>query len=205
MMLMYDTTPIPESKLPPVYVRKEHKRLKMDPLGKTRHLRLIFLRHCFSFFRCHCMLFQQLPEKRRRAMESRSFLHAPSSKRLACWRFAGKEKTRRRTSPWSNRRPLPNRCPRWLNPPWRRARTTLSGLLVRTGPYFRYWPPCLVISGCSLKYSNKCRPSKWWRKASFCKLCVSVLCFILHRLWNSCWSCLWIWPLCLRHTLLTGI
>ncbi|XP_063752794.1 E1A-binding protein p400 isoform X2 [Eleginops maclovinus] len=31
MMLMYDTTPMPESKLPPVYVRKEHKRLKMDP------------------------------------------------------------------------------------------------------------------------------------------------------------------------------
>ncbi|TNM90197.1 hypothetical protein fugu_004431 [Takifugu bimaculatus] len=31
MMLMYDTTPIPESKLPPVYIRKEHKRLKMDP------------------------------------------------------------------------------------------------------------------------------------------------------------------------------
>lgn len=30
---MYDTTPIPESKLPPVYIRKEHKRLKMDPLG----------------------------------------------------------------------------------------------------------------------------------------------------------------------------
>lgn len=34
MMLMYDTTPMPESKLPPVYVRKEHKRLKMDPSGK---------------------------------------------------------------------------------------------------------------------------------------------------------------------------
>uniref|UniRef100_A0A3P8Q1H3 E1A binding protein p400 n=1 Tax=Astatotilapia calliptera TaxID=8154 RepID=A0A3P8Q1H3_ASTCA len=31
MMLMYDTTPMPESKLPPVYIRKEHKRLKMDP------------------------------------------------------------------------------------------------------------------------------------------------------------------------------
>ncbi|XP_044051499.1 E1A-binding protein p400 isoform X6 [Siniperca chuatsi] len=31
MMLMYDTTPMPESKLPPIYVRKEHKRLKMDP------------------------------------------------------------------------------------------------------------------------------------------------------------------------------
>lgn len=34
MMLMYDTTPMPESKLPPVYIRKEHKRLKMDPSGK---------------------------------------------------------------------------------------------------------------------------------------------------------------------------
>ncbi|XP_071371131.1 E1A-binding protein p400 [Centroberyx affinis] len=31
MCLMYDTTPMPESKLPPIYVRKEHKRLKMDP------------------------------------------------------------------------------------------------------------------------------------------------------------------------------
>ncbi|XP_023692374.2 E1A-binding protein p400 isoform X1 [Paramormyrops kingsleyae] len=28
--LMYDTVPMPESKLPPVYIRKEHKRLKMD-------------------------------------------------------------------------------------------------------------------------------------------------------------------------------
>lgn len=31
---MYDTTPMPESKLPPIYIRKEHKRLKMDPSGK---------------------------------------------------------------------------------------------------------------------------------------------------------------------------
>ncbi|XP_068168040.1 E1A-binding protein p400 isoform X2 [Antennarius striatus] len=31
MMLMYEATPMPESKLPPVYVRKEHKRLKLDP------------------------------------------------------------------------------------------------------------------------------------------------------------------------------
>ncbi|XP_075754509.1 E1A-binding protein p400 isoform X3 [Pelodiscus sinensis] len=31
MCLMYDTTPIPESKLPPVYVRKERKRHKTDP------------------------------------------------------------------------------------------------------------------------------------------------------------------------------
>lgn len=31
MCLMYDNTPMPESKLPPIYVRKEHKRLKMDP------------------------------------------------------------------------------------------------------------------------------------------------------------------------------
>uniref|UniRef100_H3C8Q6 E1A binding protein p400 n=1 Tax=Tetraodon nigroviridis TaxID=99883 RepID=H3C8Q6_TETNG len=36
MMLMYDTTPIPESKLPPVYIRKEHKRLKMDPSAVAR-------------------------------------------------------------------------------------------------------------------------------------------------------------------------
>lgn len=36
MMLMYDTTPMPESKLPPIYIRKEHKRLKMDPSGERR-------------------------------------------------------------------------------------------------------------------------------------------------------------------------
>ncbi|KAK1892519.1 E1A-binding protein p400 [Dissostichus eleginoides] len=36
MMLMYDTAPMPESKLPPVYVRKEHKRLKMDPSAAAR-------------------------------------------------------------------------------------------------------------------------------------------------------------------------
>nr|XP_020488619.1 E1A-binding protein p400 isoform X4 [Labrus bergylta] len=36
MMLMYDTTPMPEAKLPPVYVRKEHKRLKMDPSVAAR-------------------------------------------------------------------------------------------------------------------------------------------------------------------------
>lgn len=40
MMLMYDTTPMPESKLPPVYIRKEHKRLKMDPSGKKISLLL---------------------------------------------------------------------------------------------------------------------------------------------------------------------
>ncbi|XP_066546170.1 E1A-binding protein p400 isoform X3 [Amia ocellicauda] len=34
--LMYDATPMPESKLPPVYVRKEHKRLKMDPSAAGR-------------------------------------------------------------------------------------------------------------------------------------------------------------------------
>ncbi|XP_062399404.1 E1A-binding protein p400 isoform X2 [Sardina pilchardus] len=34
--LMYDTAPMPESKLPPVYVRKEHKRLKMDPSAVGR-------------------------------------------------------------------------------------------------------------------------------------------------------------------------
>lgn len=38
MMLMYDTAPMPESKLPPVYVRKEHKRLKMDPSGEMRFI-----------------------------------------------------------------------------------------------------------------------------------------------------------------------
>ncbi|XP_027131337.1 E1A-binding protein p400 isoform X3 [Larimichthys crocea] len=36
MMLMYDTTPMPEAKLPPVYIRKEHKRLKMDPSAAAR-------------------------------------------------------------------------------------------------------------------------------------------------------------------------
>lgn len=33
MCLMYETTPIPEAKLPPVYVRKERKRHKTDPSG----------------------------------------------------------------------------------------------------------------------------------------------------------------------------
>lgn len=33
MCLMYETTLIPESKLPPVYVRKERKRHKTDPSG----------------------------------------------------------------------------------------------------------------------------------------------------------------------------
>uniref|UniRef100_A0A3B5MA99 Uncharacterized protein n=1 Tax=Xiphophorus couchianus TaxID=32473 RepID=A0A3B5MA99_9TELE len=36
MMLMYDTTPMPESKLPPIYIRKEHKRLKMDPSARKK-------------------------------------------------------------------------------------------------------------------------------------------------------------------------
>uniref|UniRef100_A0A672ZZL9 E1A binding protein p400 n=1 Tax=Sphaeramia orbicularis TaxID=375764 RepID=A0A672ZZL9_9TELE len=36
MCLMYDTTPMPESKLPPIYIRKEHKRLKMDPSAAAR-------------------------------------------------------------------------------------------------------------------------------------------------------------------------
>ncbi|XP_068099542.1 E1A-binding protein p400 isoform X2 [Hyperolius riggenbachi] len=36
MCLMYDTSPIPESKLPPVYVRKEHKRHKADPAAAGR-------------------------------------------------------------------------------------------------------------------------------------------------------------------------
>ncbi|XP_061672589.1 E1A-binding protein p400 isoform X4 [Syngnathoides biaculeatus] len=36
MCLMYDTTPIPEAKLPPIYIRKEHKRLKLDPSAAAR-------------------------------------------------------------------------------------------------------------------------------------------------------------------------
>ncbi|KAM4053746.1 E1A-binding protein p400 isoform 10-T10 [Anomaloglossus baeobatrachus] len=36
MCLMYDTNPIPESKLPPIYVRKEHKRHKTDPAAAGR-------------------------------------------------------------------------------------------------------------------------------------------------------------------------
>ncbi|KAM9330868.1 E1A-binding protein p400-like [Gastrophryne carolinensis] len=36
MCLMYDSNPIPESKLPPVYVRKEHKRHKADPAASGR-------------------------------------------------------------------------------------------------------------------------------------------------------------------------
>lgn len=44
MMLMYDTTPMPESKLPPVYIRKEHKRLKMDPSGGRSSLTPLYNR-----------------------------------------------------------------------------------------------------------------------------------------------------------------
>ncbi|XP_026980981.1 E1A-binding protein p400 isoform X2 [Sagmatias obliquidens] len=36
MCLMYETTPIPESKLPPVYVRKERRRHKTDPSAAGR-------------------------------------------------------------------------------------------------------------------------------------------------------------------------
>ncbi|KAM3939886.1 E1A-binding protein p400-like isoform 2-T2 [Leptodactylus fuscus] len=36
MCLMYDTNPIPESKLPPVYVRKERKRHRTDPSASGR-------------------------------------------------------------------------------------------------------------------------------------------------------------------------
>ncbi|XP_077571213.1 E1A-binding protein p400 [Stigmatopora nigra] len=36
MCLMYDTTPIPEAKLPPIYVRKEHKRMKLDPAAARK-------------------------------------------------------------------------------------------------------------------------------------------------------------------------
>lgn len=53
MMLMYEATPMPESKLPPVYVRKEHKRLKMDPSGErpvvelpARSLSRIWIHFC---------------------------------------------------------------------------------------------------------------------------------------------------------------
>lgn len=81
---------------------------------------------------------QQLPERRRRATERQSFLHAPSSKRPACWKFAVREKTRKRTSLLSSRRRLPSPYPRWLNLPWRLARTTQSGSLVKTGLCFRY-------------------------------------------------------------------
>ncbi|CAF90298.1 unnamed protein product, partial [Tetraodon nigroviridis] len=49
MMLMYDTTPIPESKLPPVYIRKEHKRLKMDPSGNV-----FLLNICVTLCLCVC-------------------------------------------------------------------------------------------------------------------------------------------------------
>lgn len=35
MCLMYETTPIPESKLPPVFVRKERRRHKTDPSGAS--------------------------------------------------------------------------------------------------------------------------------------------------------------------------
>lgn len=45
---MYDTTPIPEAKLPPIYIRKEHKRLKLDPsgTGPSKHAALcIFIQH----------------------------------------------------------------------------------------------------------------------------------------------------------------
>ncbi|KAK7933890.1 hypothetical protein WMY93_004786 [Mugilogobius chulae] len=57
MCLMYDTTPMPESKLPPIYIRKEHKRLKMDPSAAR---------------------------KRRRAMERQSFPLGLCLKRPAC-------------------------------------------------------------------------------------------------------------------------
>ncbi|XP_053327520.1 E1A-binding protein p400-like isoform X2 [Spea bombifrons] len=40
MCLMYDTSPIPESKLPPVYVRKERKRHRTDPAAAGRKKKL---------------------------------------------------------------------------------------------------------------------------------------------------------------------
>lgn len=51
MMLMYDTTPIPESKLPPVYIRKEHKRLKMDPSGINFILMYTYVTLCNRIIR----------------------------------------------------------------------------------------------------------------------------------------------------------
>ncbi|XP_053785012.1 E1A-binding protein p400 isoform X5 [Desmodus rotundus] len=39
MCLMYETTPIPESKLPPVYVRKERRRHRTDPAGRKKKQR----------------------------------------------------------------------------------------------------------------------------------------------------------------------
>lgn len=39
MCLMYETTPIPEAKLPPVYVRKERRRHRTDPSGVCPALR----------------------------------------------------------------------------------------------------------------------------------------------------------------------
>lgn len=72
-------------------------------------------------------------------MGRRSFLHAHFSKRPACSKFAERARTRKRTSPSSSRHPLPNPYPRWLNLPWRPARTTPSGSSVRTGLCFRYW------------------------------------------------------------------
>ncbi|XP_041423122.1 E1A-binding protein p400 isoform X2 [Xenopus laevis] len=39
MCLMYDTNPIVESKLPPVYMRKERKRHKTDPAGRKKKMR----------------------------------------------------------------------------------------------------------------------------------------------------------------------
>lgn len=86
------------------------------------------------------VLVQQQPERRRRATARPSFRHVPSSKRPACWRFAARGKTRKRISPSNSRRLLPSPSPRWLNLPWRLAKTTQSGSSARTGPCFRYWP-----------------------------------------------------------------
>lgn len=40
LCLTYETTPIPESKLPPVYVRKERRRHRTDPSGAHPAARL---------------------------------------------------------------------------------------------------------------------------------------------------------------------
>lgn len=54
MCLMYETTPIPESKLPPVYVRKERRRHKTDPSGV--HLVPVALSHGYAHVFC-CFVF----------------------------------------------------------------------------------------------------------------------------------------------------
>lgn len=81
MCLMYDTTPIPESKLPPVYVRKERKRHKTDPSGKC-------------LFR---LVLRFNPDKLKKLEDFSYLLHIWSSKDQIC-RF---EEMKIVVSPWS--------------------------------------------------------------------------------------------------------